>query len=128
MLENLFPLSLLIIRIYSVFDFSIFPSKIIPSSVITLYPAKFQLFWKEYREIELGGMIMDQNEPNMHESEEANQEMSEKFKDYNPRTVSAADSEIERTNQSIQRQVYENKEDNNFLPFHIDISNPPIKK
>lgn len=71
---------------------------------------------------------MDQKEPEMHESEEANQEMSEKFKGYNPRTVSAADSEIERTNQIIQEQFYEYNEENNFLPFHIDSSNPPIKK
>jgi hypothetical protein len=73
-------------------------------------------------------MSMDQKEQKMHESEEANQEMSEKFKDYNPRTISAADSEIERTNQIIQEQFYKNNDDNNFLPFHIDISNPPIKK
>lgn len=71
---------------------------------------------------------MDQREPKMNESEEANQEMSEKFKGFNPRTVSAADTEIERTNQIIQEQFYENNKENNFLPFHIDVSNPPIKK
>jgi hypothetical protein len=71
---------------------------------------------------------LDQTKPNTHESEEANQIMSEKFKDYNPRTISAADSETESANQIIQKKFYENDEDNNFLPFHIDISNPPIKK
>lgn len=71
---------------------------------------------------------MDQTKPNIHESEEANQIMSEKFKGYNARTISAADSETESTNQIIQKKFYENDEDNNFLPFHIDISNPPIKK
>jgi hypothetical protein len=71
---------------------------------------------------------LDQTKPNIHESEEANQIMSNKFKDYNARTISAADSETESTNQKIQKKFYENDEDNNLFPFHIDISNPPIKK
>lgn len=71
---------------------------------------------------------MDQIKPNVHESEEANQIMSNKFKDYNARTILAADSETESANQVIQKKFYENDEDNNFLPFHIDSSNPPIKK
>jgi hypothetical protein len=69
-----------------------------------------------------------QNTQHENESEKANQMMSEKFKDYEARTFSAADSAVESTNQKIQEMFYGNDEDKNFLPFHIESSSPPIKK
>jgi hypothetical protein len=73
-------------------------------------------------------MKMDENKQNIQKSEEANQIMSEKFKGYNAKTISAADTEIERTNQKIQQLFYENDEEKNYLPFYIDSNSPPMKK
>ena len=69
-----------------------------------------------------GGMRVVKNKQYVNDSEEANQMMGEKFKDYNPRNISAADSEVESTNQKIQKQFYENEGEDYLLPFHLDIN------
>ncbi|MEH7546894.1 MULTISPECIES: hypothetical protein [Bacillaceae] len=58
----------------------------------------------------------------------ANQKMSEKFKDYGAREASEVNSEADRANQEIQEKFYGKTEEDNLLPFHVDINNPPIKK
>ncbi|MEH7416590.1 hypothetical protein V7266_14990 [Neobacillus drentensis] len=58
----------------------------------------------------------------------ANQKMSEKLKDYSAREASDVNSEAARANQEIQEQFYGKTEEDNLLPFHVDINNPPIKK
>lgn len=61
------------------------------------------------------------------EAVRANQKMDEKIKDYGYRASSVVNSEVEEANQNIQDDFY-GKEENNFLPFHIDANNPPVKK
>nr|WP_263327298.1 hypothetical protein [Neobacillus sp. Marseille-Q6967] len=61
-------------------------------------------------------------------AEDANIKMSKQFKDYSERGSNAVNSEAERANQEIQEQFYGDNEENQLLPFHIDVNNPPIKK
>jgi hypothetical protein len=65
---------------------------------------------------------------NKSETEEANQKMGEKFKNYSERDSASLHSEAEKANQDIQEQFYGDTKEDNLLPFHIDINNPPIKK
>ncbi|PFP25930.1 hypothetical protein COJ96_19460 [Bacillus sp. AFS073361] len=58
---------------------------------------------------------------------QANQAMSRSFNDYSERMSSQPNSDTEIANQKIQEQFYQN-EDDNLLPFHVDINNPPVKK
>ncbi|WP_144553252.1 hypothetical protein [Bacillus sp. X1(2014)] len=58
---------------------------------------------------------------------QANQAMSKSFNDYSERMSSEPTSDTEMANQKIQEQFYQN-EDDNLLPFHVDINNPPVKK
>ncbi|MEH7086258.1 hypothetical protein V7139_26535 [Neobacillus drentensis] len=58
---------------------------------------------------------------------QANQAMNKSFKDYSERMSSEPTSDTEMANQKIQEEFYQN-EDDNLLPFHVDINNPPVKK
>ena len=58
---------------------------------------------------------------------QANQAMNKSFKDYSERMSSQPNSDTEMANQKIQEEFYQN-EDDNLLPFHVDINNPPVKK
>ncbi|MEH7748379.1 hypothetical protein V7659_25695 [Neobacillus drentensis] len=58
---------------------------------------------------------------------QANQAMNKSFKDYSERMSSEPTSDTEMANQEIQEEFYQN-EDDNLLPFHVDINNPPVKK
>ncbi|MEH7098333.1 hypothetical protein [Neobacillus vireti] len=71
---------------------------------------------------------MTKNEENNKIAQEANQSLGEKFKDYDSRASTEANSDSERANQEIQAQFYGEDETNNSLPFHVDINNPPVKK
>ncbi|WHY90530.1 hypothetical protein QNK12_23080 [Neobacillus cucumis] len=62
------------------------------------------------------------------EAEEANREMNEGFKDSSARSSAFINSEAEEANQKIQDQFYGKEKEINSLPFHVDVSNPPIKK
>lgn len=65
---------------------------------------------------------------NRNEAEEANKIMSKDFKDYGARFDAEPNSEVEKANQEIQQVFYREGENNNLLPFHVDMNNPPIKK
>lgn len=71
---------------------------------------------------------MREDRPYDNEAEEANWEISEKFKDYSARSSANVNSEAEEANQKIQEQFYGNEKGINSLPFHVDVNNPPIKK
>lgn len=60
--------------------------------------------------------------------EETNQKLSRNFKDYGARESSSITSEEELANLEIQEQFYGKSDDENLLPFHVDINNPPFKK
>jgi hypothetical protein len=64
---------------------------------------------------------------NKNEAVEANQKMDDVFNKAGSRSLSG-DSEVETANHQIQKQFYGNENENNLLPFHIDVNNPPIKK
>lgn len=61
------------------------------------------------------------------EAIEANQKMDDLFNDFGSRNFTG-DSGEETANHEIQEQFYGNGKEDNSLPFHIDINNPPIKK
>ncbi|MEW9052745.1 MAG: hypothetical protein AB2392_16405 [Neobacillus sp.] len=69
----------------------------------------------------------DQKQSNL-TIEKANERMSEPFQNYSYRATTEAHSEADAANEEIQKQFYENDEQNNFLPFYIDSNSPPIKK
>ncbi|OIK16566.1 hypothetical protein BIV60_03590 [Bacillus sp. MUM 116] len=71
---------------------------------------------------------MWQDRPYENEAEEANWEISEKFKDYSARSSANVNSEADMANQQIQEQFYGEEKEINSLPFHVDVNNPPIKK
>lgn len=64
---------------------------------------------------------------NKNEAVEANQKMDDVFNEPGSRSTSG-DSEAETANHQIQEQFYGNQSENQSLPFHVDINNPPIKK
>ncbi|MED1467098.1 hypothetical protein [Bacillus salipaludis] len=70
---------------------------------------------------------MSKSEQNKNVAKEADQKLNAHFQDYSSRASSTANSEADLANQKIQEQFY-GKSENNFLPFHIDVNNPPIKK
>ena len=74
------------------------------------------------------GIHLFEDEKLKSEVEQANKNMSKEFKDYSARASSPINSEANLANQKIQEQFYENEDEDNFLPFHVDINNPPIKK
>ncbi|NRD78955.1 hypothetical protein HPT25_16445 [Bacillus sp. BRMEA1] len=65
---------------------------------------------------------------NKDEAMEANQKMSEKFKDFGARETTPSNSGAEWANQEIQHQFYGNSQEDNLSPIHVDVNNPPIKK
>ncbi|MDR4946682.1 hypothetical protein [Neobacillus cucumis] len=71
---------------------------------------------------------MKKNERNKDATIVANQQMSKEFKDFDARETSEVNSEAGKANQEIQEQFYGKTEEDNLLPFHVDINNPPIKK
>jgi hypothetical protein len=71
---------------------------------------------------------MSESGLNKNEAKEANRNMSKKFKDYGARFSSSVNSEAEWANQKIQEQFYGQSEEDNLLPIHVDVNNPPIKK
>lgn len=73
------------------------------------------------------GISVSEGEQNRNEAKEANHNLSEEFKDYSAR-YSQVNSETEKANQEIQDRFNGQKKEENLLPFHVDINNPPIKK
>lgn len=71
---------------------------------------------------------MSTHNQNENSTKEANAKMRERFKDFSARVTTEATSEAEKANQEIQEEFYGSAEQNNSLPFHVDVNNPPIKK
>lgn len=76
--------------------------------------------------IKRGIDVLKESETN-NATTQANQAMNKSFQDYSERMSSQPNSDTEMANQEIQKQFYQN-EDDNLLPFHVDINNPPVKK
>jgi hypothetical protein len=65
---------------------------------------------------------------NKNEAVKANQQMDDYFNDSVTRDNFKGDTEEDIANNQIQEQFYGNEKENNSLPFHVDVNNPPIKK
>jgi hypothetical protein len=64
---------------------------------------------------------------NKSEAIEANQQMDDLFNGSGTSNF-IGDSDAETANHRIQEKFYGDDKDDNTLPFHVDINNPPIKK